>query len=77
MAHLFNTQIPRALHHSSGIGPGSESRENTVLSEGTTEDETKALGLNVSKALPLFSVALTAADPEIRFIFRSLDKPRA
>lgn len=51
------------------MDPGSESRENTLLTKDAIEDRTKALGLNVSKALSLFSAALTAADPEIWFIF--------
>ena len=59
------------------MGPGSEPRENIVLTKDAVEDRMKALGLNVSKALPLFSVTLTAADPETWTIFRSLDKPRA
>lgn len=50
---------------------------NAVLTRDAIEDRTKALGLNVSKALSLFNVVLTAADPEIGFIFRSLDIPRA
>lgn len=59
------------------MGPGSEPWENNVLTKDAIEDRMKALGLNVSKASSLFSVTLTAADPEIWIIFRSLDKPRA
>lgn len=69
LAHLLNTQIPRPPQCRYGMDPGSESRENTLLTKDAIEDRTKALGLNVSKALSLFSAALTAADPEIWFIF--------
>lgn len=30
LTYLPNTQIPRPLHHRLGMGPGPESRENTV-----------------------------------------------
>lgn len=59
------------------MGPGPESIGNAALTKDGIEDRTKAFELNVSKALSLFNVALTAADPETGFIFRSLDKPKA
>lgn len=58
------------------MGLGSESIGNAVLTKDGIEDRTKAFELNASEALSLFNVALTAADPETRFIFRSLDKPK-
>lgn len=60
-----------------GVDQGLECMGNALLTKDAIENRTKALKLNVSKALSLFNVALTAADPEIRFIFRSLDKPKA
>lgn len=77
LGHLLNTRIPRPPHHRSVVGPGSESIGNAVLTKDGIEDRTKAFELNASEALSLFSVALTAADPETQFIFRSLDKHRA